>query len=128
MRPHASTEHIDWKKLARENTAKLQEIMEKHDLDGVIVGSMNNIIWLTGVPMTTDYPYFFTHIALLNRTEEEPILLSPYVRDFFPEEENWLEDVRAIPLPRRSKTRLHSLTGILKLSGLSKILILLKEG
>lgn len=100
MRPHASTEHIDWKKLARENTAKLQEIMEKHDLDGVIVGSMNNIIWLTGVPMTTDYPYFFTHIALLNRTEEEPILLSPYVRDFFPEEENWLEDVRAIPFTK----------------------------
>lgn len=100
MRAHASVEHIDWGLLAKENTKKLQDQMKEHGFDGIIIGSMNNIIWLTGIPMTVDLPYFFSHIAVLNRTAEEPVLLTPYVNDFFPEEAKWLKDVRGTPFTK----------------------------
>jgi Xaa-Pro aminopeptidase len=100
MRAHASPEHIDWGLLAKENTKKLQDQMKEHGFDGIIIGSMNNIIWLTGVPMTADLPYFFSHIAVLNRSSQEPVLLTPYVNDFFPEEAKWLKDVRGTPFTK----------------------------
>jgi Xaa-Pro aminopeptidase len=100
MRPHASTEHIDWQLLAEENTKKLQQRVKEHGFDGIIIGSMNNIIWLTGVPMTADYPYFFSHIAVLSADAVEPVLLTPYVNAFFPEEAKWLKDVRGTPFTK----------------------------
>ena len=61
MRAHASPEHLDWGLLAKKNTKKLQYQIKEHGFDGIIIGSMNNRIWLTGIPMTADFPYFFTH-------------------------------------------------------------------
>jgi Xaa-Pro dipeptidase len=103
MRAHASAEMIDWDSLSRENTVRLQREMGKNGLDGMVIGTMNNIHWLTGIPMTSDQAYFYTHIAVLSKTGEEPVLLSPYVKDFFPEEKMWLEDVRPISFTKEIK-------------------------
>ncbi len=100
MRPHASVQHIDWEKLAGENTKKLRRAMEGEELDAVILGSMNNIHWITGIPMTGDLPYFFSHFALISKNEDEPVLFSPYVTDFFPEEREWIREVRSLPFTK----------------------------
>jgi Xaa-Pro aminopeptidase len=100
MRPHASVQHIDWGKLAGENAEKLCRAMEGEGLDAVILGSMNNIHWITGIPMTGDLPYFFSHFALLTRIGDEPVLFSPYVTDFFPEEREWIQEVRPLPFTK----------------------------
>ena len=100
MREYASVQHIDWKAVSRTNAVKLKREMAAEDIDAVILGTMNNIHWLTGIPMTGDLPYFFSHFAVLTQTMEEPLLLSPYTSRFFPEEREWIDDVRDLPFTK----------------------------
>ena len=96
VRNHASVEHVDWRRLAARNVERLKQAMREDELSAAVIGSMNNIHWLTGIPMTSDYPYFFSHIAVIALDSEEPLLLSPYVKEFFPEEREWLREVREL--------------------------------
>ena len=61
MRSHASVEHVDWGRLAARNVERLKQAMREEGFSAAVIGSMNNIHWLTGIPMTSDYPYFFSH-------------------------------------------------------------------
>ena len=100
MREYASVQHIDWRAVSRTNVARLKSEMAADNIDAVILGTMNNIHWLTGIPMTGDLPYFFSHVALLSQSMGEPLLLSPYASSFFPEEREWLRDVRDLPFTK----------------------------
>jgi Xaa-Pro aminopeptidase len=100
MREYASVQHIDWKTISRTNASRLKREMAAEDMDAVILGTMNNIHWLTGIPMTGDLPYFFSHFAILTQSMEEPLLLSPYTSTFFPEERKWIGDVRDLPFTK----------------------------
>lgn len=100
MREHASVQHVDWKGLSRANAVRLKKEMSVENIDAVILGTMNNIHWLTGIPMTGDLPYFFSHFAILTQSMDEPVLLSPYVGTFFPEEREWIGDVRDLPFTK----------------------------
>lgn len=100
MREYASVQHIDWKTVSQENVLRLKQEMARDGIDAVMLGTMNNIHWLTGIPMTGDLPYFFSHFAVLTGSMEEPLLLSAYAGSFFPEERKWLKDVRDLPFSK----------------------------
>jgi Xaa-Pro aminopeptidase len=100
MREHASVQHVDWRGLSRANARRLKKEMSAENVDAVILGTMNNIHWITGIPMTGDLPYFFSHFAILTQSMDEPVLLSPYTSTFFPEEREWIGDVRDLPFTK----------------------------
>jgi Xaa-Pro aminopeptidase len=126
MRPQDSVQFIDWKKLARENTKKLDSAMEGEGFDTVLLGSMNNIHWMTGLPMTGDLPYFFTHFVLLTGDGDEPVLFSPNAADFFPEEREWVQEVKTLPFtkeiedPTRAVSRHIEIAKTLEEKGISQ--------
>lgn len=99
MREHAAVDYVDWKLLMKTNSGKLRKDMRESGVDCVILNSMDNIRWLTGVPMIIDPPCFHTQIAIQSVEAEEPILMTDVV-DFFPEERTWLNDVRPLPFTK----------------------------
>ena len=95
MRPHALDEYIDWKKLSGLNVKKLKEVMEEYGVDGVVINTMDNFRWLTGVPMTLGWFFRYTHIAVQSREEDEPVVLALEGYDYV--EKNWFKEVRSLP-------------------------------
>lgn len=95
MRPHALDEYIDWNRLSRLNTERLRNVMAEKNIDAVVISSMDNFRWLTGIPMTLAWFFRYSHAAVQPRDSDEPIIIAPEGYDYA--EKNWFRDVRGLP-------------------------------
>jgi len=95
LRPHALDEYIDWNKLSGLNIQRLKKVMAAKKIDAVVMSSMDNFRWLTGIPMTLAWFFRYSHAAVLSREADEPIIIAPEGYDCT--EKNWFRDVRALP-------------------------------
>jgi len=95
MRAYVSDSHIDWEKLTKINSKKLDEIMREYEVTAVILNTMDNFRWLTGIPITYGWFLRHSHTAIKAKDLEEPIIIGLEGFDYY--EKNWFKDVRTLP-------------------------------
>ena len=100
MRPHALDEYIDWKRLSELNVKRLHGVMDDYGVDCVVINTMDNIRWLTGIPITLGWFLRYSHIAVQSREEDEPVVLALDGYDYV--EKNWFKEVRSLPFSKEA--------------------------
>ncbi|MBS7635184.1 aminopeptidase P family protein [Candidatus Bathyarchaeota archaeon] len=91
-------EYIDWKKLVELNVKRLKEVMSESGVDCVIINSMDNFRWLTGIPLTLGWFFRYSHMAVQSRDADEPIILALEGYDVI--EKNWFKHVYTLPFSK----------------------------
>jgi Xaa-Pro aminopeptidase len=88
--------NIDWKRLTELNVARTQRLMEGEGIDAVLVATIDNWRYLTGLPLYYCLQWFVSNFAILTRGTAFPLLmplegpvgqmkaLAPWFVDFVP--------------------------------------------
>jgi len=121
----SSWREIDWKRLTKLNVKKLQRLMRDHQVDALIVQSLDNFQYITGyrVPANINLiPYLHRQGAILPAEGDQPIMLAGAADIFDAKHFHWIEDVRSMPIqielwPKIMKSALddHGITGTVAL-------------
>lgn len=87
---------IDWELLQDLRWKRTKELMEKEDLDGLLVNSYESVVYLTGWPR---WQFLFTHryAALFAREADEPVIFCPEADEVPISDQNLFKDVRGLP-------------------------------
>lgn len=95
MRSQVYYEHIDVGRLVRANIGKLNNLIGEEELDGIIINTMDNFRWLTGIPIS--YVWFLrnSHTAIQPKGGDEPKIIALEMFDFY--EKEWFRDVKTLP-------------------------------
>ena len=92
---------IDWKRLTEFNVTKLQRSMRDHQIDALIVQSLDNFQYITGyrVPANINLMhYLHRQGAILPAEGDQPIMLAGAADIFDARHFHWIEDVRSMPI------------------------------
>jgi len=92
---------IDWKRLTELNVKKLQRSMRDHEVDALIVQTLDNFQYVTGyrVPASINLMYYLHRQgAILPAEGDQPIMLAGAADIFDAKHFHWIEDVRAMPI------------------------------
>jgi Xaa-Pro aminopeptidase len=92
---------IDWKKLTEINVKKLQRMMRDHEVDALIVQTLDNFQYVTGyrVPSSINLMhYLHRQAAILPAEGDEPIMLAGAADIFDAKHFHWIADVRPMPI------------------------------
>ena len=97
----SSWKEIDWKRLTELNVKKLQRLMRDHQVDALIVQSLDNFQYITGyrVPANINLMhYLHRQGAILPAEGDQPIMLAGAADIFDAKHFHWIEDVRSMPI------------------------------
>ena len=92
---------IDWKRLTEFNVKKLQRMMRDHEVDALIVQTLDNFQYVTGyrVPSSINLMhYLHRQAAILPAEGDEPIMLAGAADIFDARHFHWIKDVRPMPI------------------------------
>src|SRR3990170_6075735 len=92
---------IDWKRLTELSVKKLQRSMRDHEVDALIVQTLDNFQYVTGyrVPASINLMYYLHRQgAILPAEGDQPIMLAGAADIFDAKHFHWIEDVRAMPI------------------------------
>ena len=95
------SKEIDWKRLTEFNVKKLQRLMRDHEMDALIVQSLDNFQYITGyrVPSNINLMYYLHRQgAILPADGDQPIMLAGAADIFDAKHFHWIEDVRSMPI------------------------------
>lgn len=88
---------IDWVELSRENVERTRSLMKERAVDMVVCNGMQNVRYLTAFSPYSAIATLKSHIALLHRNSENPILFTrPFYAKYVAEVAPWVKEVRFI--------------------------------
>ena len=93
------TTNIDWKRLTELNVHRTKSLMEEQNIDALLVATIDNWRYLTGLPLYYCIQWFVANFAVLTKEMDFPLLMPlegpvGQMRTLAP----WFTDV--VPLPR----------------------------
>jgi len=89
---------IDWRTLTTENVQRASSLMNERQLDALLVGTIENFRYLSGLPTNYTFAYSVVNWALLTKGEELPHLFAlDYQKDPMERMASWHNPI--VPLP-----------------------------
>lgn len=89
---------VDWKTLTLSNIRRTKSCMEERNVDALLVGTIENFRYLSGLPTNFTFAYSVVNYALLTNDEDLPHLFSlDYQKDPMERVATWHNPI--VPLP-----------------------------
>ena len=89
---------VDWKTLTTSNIARAKAFMDEKKVDALLVGTIENFRYLSGLPTNFTFAYSVVNWALLTKNEDLPHLFSlDYQKDPMERMATWHNPI--VPLP-----------------------------
>ena len=89
---------IDWRTLTTENVQRASSLMNERQLDALLVGTIENFRYLSGLPTNYTFAYSVVNWALLTKEEDLPHLFSlDYQKDPMERMATWHNPITSLP-------------------------------
>ena len=97
---------VDWEALTTGNIARTKELMDAHDVDAVLVGTIENFRYLSGLPTNYTFAYSVVNWALLTKNEDLPHLFAlDYQKDAMERTARWHNPIAPLPFDGTREAR-----------------------
>ena len=97
---------VDWEALTRSNIARTKALMDEQDVDAVLVGTIENFRYLSGLPTNYTFAYSVVNWALLTMNEELPHLLAlDYQKAAMERTASWHNPITPLPFDGTREAR-----------------------
>jgi Xaa-Pro dipeptidase len=95
---HCGLYDVDWKALTTKNVERARACLGKKKIDALLVGTMENWRYLTGLPTNFTFAYAVANYAVLGTDEPLPrVLALDYIKDAMERLAPWYRPI--VPLP-----------------------------
>lgn len=89
---------VDWKTLTTSNIARAKAFMDEKKVDALLVGTIENFRYLSGLPTNFTFAYSVVNWALLTKDEDLPHLFSlDYQKDPMERMATWHNPITSLP-------------------------------